>query len=332
MKFYLAPLEGVTHYMYRNAYHAHFKPMDKYFTPFISAHPITSFSNNDLNEILPKNNKGLNVIPQILTNKAADFLGTAEAICQYGYEEINLNLGCPSKTVVSKNKGSGFLIYRDELNAFLETIFEKATMKISIKTRLGKFDADEFYELVKIYNQYPLEELIIHPRVQRDMYKNTPNLEVFGDALSALNCPVCYNGDIFSLDEYQALHTRFPNIDTFMLGRGVIGNPGLLGLIQSGTAPPLECYRSFHDMLFSSFKEVMHSERYVLAKMKEQWFYMVHIFTNCSEYYEAIKICSTLEDYLHIVNTLFENEQLVENPTGYRNVVNIQNKKSLNNI
>ena len=137
MKYYLAPLEGITTYVYRNAYQKHFGQMDKYFTPFIVPHKEKRFNTRELKELSIDHNDGLQVVPQLLTNNASDFLKTSEEIRAMGYEEINLNLGCPSKTVVSKKKGSGFLAFPDELDRFLDEIFSKSQGAISIKTRIG---------------------------------------------------------------------------------------------------------------------------------------------------------------------------------------------------
>lgn len=176
MKYYLAPMEGITGYIYRNAYEKFFHNIDKYFTPFIVANKSKSLKTKELRDVLPENNKCMNIVPQILTNDSEDFIITSKRLQQLGYNEVNLNLGCPSGTVVSKNRGSGFLALRDELDRFLEEIFTLENMKISIKTRIGKDSPEEFYELIKIYNKYPLEELIIHPRTRNDFYGNKPNL------------------------------------------------------------------------------------------------------------------------------------------------------------
>ena len=162
MKYYMAPMEGLTGYIYRNAYQKYFHDIDRYFTPFITNKKLDFKVKKDID---PEHNQGMEVVPQILTNDAKGFLDTVEKVKGYGYDEVNLNLGCPSKTVVSKGRGSGFLIHTEELNRFLDEIYAKADVKISIKTRIGKFDADEWGELLRIYNQYPLEELIVHPRV-----------------------------------------------------------------------------------------------------------------------------------------------------------------------
>lgn len=321
MQYYLAPLEGVTNYIYRNAYHQFFTPLDKYFTPFISTNQINSISTRDLKELNPNHNCGLTVVPQILSNKASDFTLLSKSIADYGYQEINLNLGCPSNTVVAKNKGSGFLFHTELLDAFLEEIFSQAVTQISVKTRLGKYDPDEFYKLVTIYNKYPMTELIIHPRIQKDMYKNIPNLKVFGEALSELKPTVCYNGDIFTREEYVALTEQFPTIDRVMLGRGIIGNPALIGQIKYQQNADKMTFRNFHDTLFVAYQEVMHGEHNVLHKMKELWFYMIHVFTDSKKYAKRIKKCEHLKEYTRIIDELFAEQSLIENPRGYRAVV-----------
>lgn len=329
MNYYLAPLEGVTNYIYRNAYHSHFEQMDKYFTPFISTNSNTSLSPKELDEILPDNNKGQYTVPQILGNKSVDFISTANAICEYGYNEINLNLGCPSSTVVAKNKGSGFLYHSSELDRFLDEIYSQAKMKISIKTRLGKYDPEEFYELVTIFNKYPLEELIIHPRIQKDMYKNTPNLEIFSALLDQIKAPVCYNGDIFTPIEHQNIVSKYPNVEHLMLGRGIIGNPALLGNIKKTPPASKAVFKSFHDTLFNDYLEVMRTEQYALSKMKEIWFYMIHIFEDNAIFADKIRRCAQLNDYKIIVEALFEEKPILMNTEGYRCVVNLLNRNTL---
>ena len=183
MKLYLAPLEGITNHIYRKALYECFGGFDKYFIPFIRAKQNLNFSGREKKDIDPENNQGMYAVPQILTRNAEDFLHTASQLAGLGYQEINLNLGCPSKTVVTKGCGAGFLERPDELERFLDYIFANTDLKISIKTRLGMDDAEEFKDLLEIYNRFPLEELIVHPRVQKDFYKNIPNLEAFEHAV-----------------------------------------------------------------------------------------------------------------------------------------------------
>ena len=161
MKYYLAPMEGITGFIYRNSYEKFFGGIDKYFAPFVVPNSSKSLKTKELRDVLPENNKGINLVPQILTNDSEGFILTAKKLKDLGYNEINLNLGCPSGTVVGKKRGSGFLVHKEELDKFLEEIFKIDDIKISIKTRLGMDKPEEFYELIKIYNKYPMEELII---------------------------------------------------------------------------------------------------------------------------------------------------------------------------
>lgn len=306
MKYYLAPLEGVTTYVYRNAYHQFFHPMDKYFTPFIVPHQNKKFSTREQKELSPENNKELPVVPQLLTNHADDFLKTATDIKALGYQEINLNLGCPSGTVVAKHKGSGFLAFPEELDRFLDTIYTKSDMKISIKTRIGKSDPEEFYKLIEIYNQYPISELIIHPRIQTDFYKNKPNWDIFRDALKLSKNPLCYNGDIFTAHDQTQFTNTFPNVETIMYGRGIIANPALILCIADKKALEKSTLRKFHDKIYEEYQTISAGERNVLFKMKELWFYMISLFEHAEKYAKKIKKSERLKDYEKAVDLLFE--------------------------
>ncbi len=306
MKYYLAPLEGVTTYVYRNAYHKHFRPMDKYFTPFIVPHKEKKFSTREKKELSPENNQGLFVVPQLLTNNAEDFLKTAKDITQFGYDEINLNLGCPSGTVVSKNKGAGFLAFPEELDKFLAEIYAKADFKISIKTRIGKENPEEFYKLLEIYNKYPIEELIIHPRIQTDYYKNTPNWEIFEQSYKHSKNPLCYNGDIFSVSKYREFTERFPETDTIMLGRGIIANPALVNEIEGESYLTKENLLSFHNMIYEEYQTISSGDRNVLFKTKELWYYMANLFEGSEKLMKKIKKSEKLKDYEKAIQVLFE--------------------------
>ena len=312
MKYYLAPMEGVTGFIYRNAYEKYFHNIDKYFTPFVTANKSKSLKTRELRDVLPENNKGLNIVPQILTKDSEEFISTAKRLQQLGYNEINLNLGCPSGTVVSKGRGSGFLGNRDDLDLFLEEIFKMEDIKISIKTRLGLESPDEFYELLKIYNKYPLEELIIHPRTRKDFYKNTPNLEVFKYSLLNSKNPVCYNGDIFTKEDYKKLVNTLPDVDKMMIGRGLLANPGLIDEIKTDSVINKEKIKEFHDEILNNYIDLMNDDKNVLFKMKELWGYMIHIFSDNKKYAKKIRKSQKLSDYNEIILSLFEEEDIQE--------------------
>lgn len=312
MNFYFAPMEGLTGYIYRNAHKAFFNNIDKYFSPFIFPNQSDRFTTRELKDILPENNEGIVLIPQLLTNNAKDFIHTSKKIKQMGYNEINLNLGCPSGTVVSKNRGSGFLSKKEELDTFLEEIFSEAVTKISIKTRIGKDQPEEFYDLIEIYNKYPMEELIIHPRIQKDFYKNKPNLKVFKDALNLSKNPVCYNGDIVTVEDYKKFINEFQSVKTVMIGRGLLANPGLISDIENNIKLDKKLLEEFHDKVYEDYKSVLYGDRNVLFKMKELWFYIIPMFTNNTKYAKKIKKSEKLYDYDEAVSSLFREQDIIE--------------------
>lgn len=306
MKYYFAPLEGVTGYIYRNAYEAFFGQIDKYFLPFISPTKNKGFTSRELNDILPEHNQGINAVPQILTNNSEYFVGTVNEIIKFGYNEVNLNLGCPSGTVVAKHKGSGFLAQRKQLDEFLEEIFSNISTKISIKTRIGKDSPEEFYELIEIFNKYPLEELIIHPRIQTDFYKNKPNMEVFKDGLALSKNPVCYNGDIFNVKDYEQLVESYPSLQVVMLGRGIIANPTLIREIKNDDKLDKQKIREFHDAVYKGYQQILSGDKNVLFKMKEVWFYMINLFAESDKYGKKIRKTDKLQEYESIVSRIFQ--------------------------
>lgn len=309
MKYYVAPLEGITGYIFRNAHHKYFPGTDKYYIPFIEPKPNSKkiFNAREYNDILPKHNQRFYAVPQILTNKAEDFIWTAGHLIDYGYKEINLNLGCPSKTVVSKQRGSGFLSVPDALDKFLDTIFNRLDVSISIKTRLGRFSGEEFYKLLEIYNRYPVKELTIHPRTQQDFYKNTPNLQMFEESLSLTNHPVCYNGNLFTERNIYDFEEKFPTVERIMLGRGIIANPGLICQIKDKKPMDVKTLKAYHDEIYNGYKEVLQGDIPVLYKMKELWCYMACMFEDKGKFTKNIKKAANLKSLDTAVAQMFEN-------------------------
>ncbi|MDU7784012.1 MAG: tRNA-dihydrouridine synthase family protein [Clostridium perfringens] len=312
MKYYLAPMEGITGFIYRNSYEKFFGGIDKYFAPFVVPNSSKSLKTKELRDVLPENNKGINLVPQILTNDSEGFISTARKLKQLGYNEINLNLGCPSGTVVGKKRGSGFLAHREEFDKFLEEIFKIDDIKISIKTRLGMDKPEEFYELIKIYNKYPMEELIIHPRTRQDFYGNKPNLEVFKDAISLSKNPVCYNGDIFTLEDHNKLVEEFKEVDKIMLGRGILANPALMNEILNNEFMDKKVLKEFHDEIFSKYREVFNEDRNAMFRMKELWGYMIYMFSNNKKYAKKIKKAQKVVDYNQAVTSLFLEQDILK--------------------
>lgn len=305
MKFYLAPMEGITGFIYRNAYQKVYKDVDMFITPFISPRGKKGFTPRERRDILPENNVGMHVVPQLMTNKEEDFIKGTKMLQEYGYQEVNLNLGCPSGTVVSKKRGAGFLSVPDELDRFLDAVFEKAKVSISIKTRIGMESPAEFEDLLKIYNQYPIAELIIHPRTRMDYYKNKPNWAAFSLAEKESKNPLCYNGDIFTKQDYERFVQRFPFVKAVMLGRGILANPGLIAEIH-GKETDKKQLRVFHDYIYEGYQKLEMGDRSVLFKMKELWSYMIQSFENSEKVAKKIKKAGTRIEYETAVAALLK--------------------------
>lgn len=329
MKFYLAPLEGVTGYIFRNALDAYFPGTDRYFTPFIVPDQKHALRKKELRDILPENNQVKELVPQILTSDPVRFVETAKALAEYGYEEVNLNLGCPSGTVVAGGRGAGMLADVEKLDCFLDQIFRDMDLRISVKTRIGIERPEEGYTLMKIYNQYPVSEVIIHPRTRKEYYKGEPHLDVFSELLAMSQHPVCYNGNLFTVRDYEQFRARFPQVERVMIGRGVLADPGLMqrlkslehaqktgedsGRKENGMEQPRsEIYRTgkqelraFHDTIFRQYREIFDEDKNAIFHMKELWSYLMHSFEGSEPYAKKLRKTSSLNEYRCEVGNLF---------------------------
>lgn len=302
MQIYFAPLEGITGYVFRNAYEKYYGGIDKYFTPFISPHTKKLMDSREKRDILPDNNKGLYVVPQVLTNCAEDLIDLANQLHdEYGYEEINLNLGCPSKTVTTKAKGSGFLEYPDRIEELFDRYFKACDVKLSIKTRIGYYEVEEATKLLNMYERFPFEEVIIHPRLGSQMYKGTPYYDVFEEYLERTKHSLCYNGDINSPKDLQSLSSKWEICDKFMLGRGLIARPGMLQDKNEWNR-----FKVFHEELVEGYYAYMCEDKNTLFKMKELWTWWAAMFSGKEKIIKKIKKASTLQEYRQFVKMLEE--------------------------
>ncbi len=307
-------MEGVNTAFYRNAQHALFGGMgsvDKYFSPFLAPNNDgIPFKPKQIRDVLPEYNQSIELVPQILTNKSEDFIRAANEMKELGYQEVNLNLGCPSGTVVAKKKGSGLLGDLELLEQFLYEIFDRCEMKISVKTRLGLEEPEEFYKILELYNDFEISELIVHPRVRKDMYKNPPHLELFQDFWKASKNPICYNGDIFTPEDAKHIQERFPMIESVMIGRGLVTNPALIREIQTGEKLTKEELRKMHDRLYMEYQGYLSGDTNLLYRMKEYWYYMIHSFYNNKKLNKKLRKATKLSVYHEVVDEIFDTLEI----------------------
>jgi len=313
MRYDCAPMEGITERVFRLAHSRWFGGIDRYYAPFLSPTHTHSFGKKELQEILPENNDGITVVPQLLTRNADDFLWAADVLKDLGYQEVNLNLGCPSGTVVAKGKGSGFLAKPAELERFLDTVFSACPVKISIKTRLGLLDPNEFEPLLDLFQRYPVQELIIHPRIQKDFYRHPARRELFSAYSSRYSVPVTYNGDLCTADQCVDFCQQHPYVNAVMLGRGLIGDPALARKASGGSASDIGSLRAFHDQLFEDYSIAFKSRKNAMMRMKELWFYLIGLFEDNGKAAKALRKASDPNVFDAHVNEIFSTLPLRQN-------------------
>lgn len=305
MNLYFAPMEGITTYTYRNTHAEMFGMCDSYFAPFITPTENEKIGMRNLRDILPQNNNAPLKI-QVLSNNSVAFLEFEKRVLGFGYDEINLNLGCPSGTVVKKGRGAGFLKNPDGIDGFLDDIFSKTNMKISIKTRTGFFEHEEFDELLSVYNKYPLTELIIHPRVRADFYNNYPSMTAFNKAYSCSRNKLCYNGDVYSAENYRRIASEYPELSGVMIGRGAVRNPAIFREIKGGKRLETAELIEFSKRLEERYLKLLESEIYTLHKLKEIWMYIMLNFPDEKKLLKAVKKSGSLAELNSAVKYLPE--------------------------
>jgi len=308
----LAPMEGITGAVFRRFHHAYFPGVDRYYTPFLSPTKEHKFGAKELREILPENNGDVVCVPQLMTKVSEDFLWAAGELHAMGYSVVNLNLGCPSGTVTAKGKGSGMLADPDKLDRFLYEVFSAAPCDISVKTRLGMEDPQEFDRILAVYNRYPIAELIIHPRVRSDFYRHPVRRDAFDRAISASANPVSHNGGIVTASDYQALVKTYPQLSAVMIGQGLIGDPFLAGKIKYGIKGDAKRLREFHDRLFETYSEQFNSRPNAMKRMKEMWVYLICSFGNHDRHRKLLLKAKTPEDFLSITTSVFQDLPLLQ--------------------
>ncbi len=271
--YYMAPMEGITGFLFRNLHQEMFPGMTKYYMPFMAPHLDGTVKRRDMIDSDPANNRNIHAVPQILTNHAESFLINIRRLQELGYQEINLNLGCPYPTVVTKGKGSGFLEQTDQLEAFFDSVFSEEDLPaITVKTRFAS-DEEHNRKLFEIYARYPIAELTIHPRRQKDMYKGSVDMETFETVLGMCPMPVCYNGSLLTPNQLHVLTQRYPAVKACMFGRGVLRNPALVRMAQGGPDLTVDELKGFHDRLYEAYSGFLYGPNAILGHMKELWTY-----------------------------------------------------------
>ena len=311
-----APLDGITRHVFRRVWARRFGGADRIFVPFFSPTHHRTVTPRDMREITRRGVEDLPLVPQVMTRLAPDFLWAAEVLGDMGYTEVNLNLGCPSGTVTAKGKGSGFLARPEELDAFFDQVFSQVRLPVSVKTRLGYQSPEEFPRLLEIFNRYPIACLTVHARVRPEKYKGPLHLDVFAAALRESKNPVCYNGDLNTVDGARQLESRFPALGAAMIGRGAVADPALFRKLRGGAAATRQELQGFTQELYQAYQDFYGQPGTAAQRMREVWFYLIHLFADADRLNRPMRRFRTPGEYEAAEAAIFRELELRDHTEG----------------
>lgn len=309
-----SPLQGFTDYKFRNAFNDLFGGIDTFYSPYIRLNGKRTVKNAYERDILPENNTNLEIIPQVITNDADEFLFVSNYVQQFGYKELNWNLGCPYPMVTKCGMGSGLINSPEKINEILHKIHNESDITVSMKMRLGYDNSDEILKTLPILNKYPLKNIAIHARIGKQLYKGGVNLDAFQNCIENTNHTLYYNGDITSVSKFKEMQERFPSINNWMIGRGLIADPFLPSMIKNDSIEypenKLETFYNFHNILYQGYAESLSGASHLLMKMYHLWEYFSPLFTQTPKALKKIKKAKNIKKYETAVQEIFYNEGL----------------------
>ncbi len=309
-KISIAPLQSFTDFRFRNAFFQFFGGVDKCYAPYIRLTNQKEIKYNQKKDILLENNRYMEVMPQLMVNNIDDFLLVADYVQSLGYDEINWNMGCPYPMVAKRNLGAGMLNDPEEIDRLLDQVFSKSDIKLGLKMRMGYESTSEILEVIPVLNKYPITELIIHARFAKQLYKPSVDLDRFEECIQISQTPLTYNGDLNSVEDFQILKKRFPSINNWMIGRGLVKDPFLADMIKNNqTSYPTdrwEVFRAFHDSLYEDYSNVLQGDRQIILKMLSFWEYFATQFPNPNKAHKRIKKAKNLAAFQEAVSVNFD--------------------------
>ena len=308
-----SPLQGFTDFRFRNAINKYFGGIDTYYSPYIRLNGKLVIKPSYERDLLPENNIGLEVIPQIITNDADEFLFVAKYVKDLGYKELNWNLGCPYPMVTKSGMGSGLICNPEKINHILDRVHSESDIIVSMKMRLGYDTTEEILDVLPILDTYPIKNIAIHARIGKQLYKGGVHLDAFQQCIDNTKHKLYYNGDIKSVAKFREMQERFPTIDHWMIGRGLISDPFLPSMIRQNTLEypknKMELFRAFHDTLYGIYSESLSGSTHLLLKMYHLWEYFAVTFSNPHKVLKKIKKAQSIRNYELAVTEIFKSEQ-----------------------
>ena len=308
-----SPLQGFTDFRFRNAINKYFGGIDTYYSPYIRLNGKLVIKPSYERDLLPENNVGLKVIPQIITNDADEFLFVAKYVKDLGYKELNWNLGCPYPMVTKSGMGSGLICNPEKINTILDRVHSESDIIVSMKMRLGYDTTEEILDVLPILDTYPIKNIAIHARIGKQLYKGGVHLDAFQKCIDNTKHKLYYNGDIKSVAKFREMQERFPTIDHWMIGRGLISDPFLPSMIRQNTLEypknKMELFSAFHDTLYGIYSESLSGSTHLLLKMYHLWEYFAVTFSNPHKVLKKIKKAQSIRNYELAVAEIFKSEK-----------------------
>ena len=312
IRLHSSPLQGFTDFRFRNAFQKFFGGIDQYLAPYIRIKGNLDIKAAHKRDILPENNQALDLVPQIITKDADEFLFVVEHIQKLGYDELNWNLGCPYPMVAKRGMGSGLLKSPDKIDEILKRVSSESDIRLSIKMRLGYEDSQEIFQVLPVLEHYPLTNIAIHPRIGKQLYKGEVDLEAFEECIGQSSHKIFYNGDITSVQRFREMKDRFPAISHWMIGRGLIADPFLPAMIKADNPVypenRYEAFNTFHDLLLSSYEEALSGPKHLLMKMYSFWEYFIYSFPSSPRGLRKIRKAKNISAYREAVKQVFNEE------------------------
>ena len=309
MRYYYAPMEGITDATFRRLHAKYFPGVDRYFMPFLSPTIHRTLTHREARELPRADSVDFVAVPQLLGKNVEDMLWAIGVCADQGYDEVNINLGCPSGTVVSKGKGSGMLSDIFALDAFLDAIYAKAVLPVSLKTRIGVNDSENWEKILEIYRYYPVKELTVHPRIRKAFYKGDCDMAAFAKAVEGSPFPVCYNGNVTSIADAESIAARFPGVESVMIGRGLVADPGMLA---GGT--DRDTLKAFLGELSDTYCRVFESKRNAIYRMKDNWHYLIGLFEGSEKLWKEMRKSTDYDRFMAIANEIIETLPMRDHP------------------
>lgn len=311
-----SPLQGFTDFRFRNAFHHYFGGIDTFYAPYIRLQGKMVIKNSYQLDLAPENNSTLTIIPQVITNDPDEFVFVAKYVQSLGYKELNWNLGCPYPMVTKSGMGSGLICQPARIQEVLTKAHNETDIVVSMKMRMGYENAAEILDTFSVLDQFPLKSIAIHARIGKQLYKGPVDLEAFEKCVTGTRHKLYYNGDITSVAAFKKIEERFPTIDHYLIGRGLIADPFLPNMIKNNTTTypkdRWDIFMAFHNTIYQNYDAYLSGPTPIRMKMLGFWKYFAETTSQPQKTFKAIKKATTPNKYREAVSQIIRTEKRIQ--------------------